>query len=260
MLTFDAVLPMLMGINIGASFPVLLSAIGATVKGRRAALVYLVLSIFGVLGCASVFYVANAIFRFGFMNTVMNPLNTAFANSMVRLVHLVLLAPFTDAIEALVTRLVPDRAEPEEVPVVQLEERFLTRPPLALEQSRVVINEMAEHARDSVVLAIGLLRHHSEEVSKQVRDLEELVDQYEDKIGSYLLLLNEQQFPARERGQASVTCIRSDFERISDHARNIAESGDEHEKTVDPIGRRDTRPVGPDECRDRGPAYHDTGV
>ena len=233
-LAFDAVLPMLMGINIGASFPVLLSAIGATVKGRRAALVYLVLSIFGVLGCASVFYVANAIFRFGFMNTVMNPFNTAFANSMFRLAHLVLLAPFTDAIEALVTRLVPDRAEPEKVPVVQLEERFLTRPPLALEQSRVVINEMAEHARDSVVLAIGLLRHHSEEVSKQVRDLEELVDQYEDKIGSYLLLLNGQQLSAKESGQVSKYLhTLSDFERISDHARNIAESGDElHEKQL----------------------------
>ena len=47
-----AALPLLMGIAIGASFPVLLSALGANTDGKRTALVYLVASLLGVLVCA----------------------------------------------------------------------------------------------------------------------------------------------------------------------------------------------------------------
>ncbi|MBO7374120.1 MAG: Na/Pi cotransporter family protein, partial [Oscillospiraceae bacterium] len=127
-LTFEAVLPLLMGINIGASLPVLLSAVGATARGKRAALVYLVASILGVLGCASVFYVANAIFRFSFLGLVMNPFSTALANTLFRLANLLMLAPLTDVIETIVTKLVPEQEDQEKKQELQLEERFLSHP------------------------------------------------------------------------------------------------------------------------------------
>ena len=234
-LTLDATLPLLMGINIGASFPVLLSAIGATAQGRRAALVYLVESVIGVLGCASLFYALNAIFHFSFLATVMDPFNTAFVNSLFRFAHLLLLAPFGGAIESLVTRLVPEREGVAAAqPKLQMEERFLSHPPLALEQSRSAINEMSQYAQRSVALAVGLIREFQEENFHQVQSLEALVDQYEDKLGSYLLQLNGQKLSARQSGVVSKYLhTLSDFERISDHARNIAESGAElHEKQL----------------------------
>ena len=60
-------LPLLMGIAIGASAPVLLSAIGAGADGKRAALVYPTASILGVGILAIVFYPLNAAFSFPFM-------------------------------------------------------------------------------------------------------------------------------------------------------------------------------------------------
>ena len=227
-MSFGTVLPLLMGINIGASVPVLLSAIGASVRGRRAALVYLVVSVLGVLGCASIFYTANAVFQFPFMTAVMNPFSTAFVNSVFRLVHLVLLAPFTDAVEAIVTRLVPDRGEEACEPVLQLEERFLDRPTLALEQSRTAMNDMALYARRSIDLANSLLKTYTDEGFEKVRDLETLVDQYEDRIGTYLMKMSGQKLTALQSAQsAKYLHTLSDFERISDHARNIAESSAE---------------------------------
>ena len=233
-LTLDAALPLLMGINIGASLPVLLSAIGATVNGKRAASVYLVTSVLGVLGTAAVFYIANAIFSFSFLSTVMNPFSTALANTLFRLANLLMLAPFTDAVEAIVTRMIRGKGESEEKKELQLEERFLLHPPLALEQSRISMNEMVEKTDESIRLAVSLLHEYSEEGFEKVQKLEELVDQYEDKLGSYLLLLSGQPLTVKQSGAtAQYLHTLSDFERISDHARNIAESSQElHEKQL----------------------------
>ena len=233
-LTFEAVLPLLMGINIGASIPVLLSAVGATARGKRAALVYLVASVLGVLGCASVFYVANAIFRFPFLSLVMNPFSTALLNTLFRLANLLMLAPLTDVIETIVTKLVPEQDEQEKKQELQLEERFLSHPPLALEHCKAAISEMAKYTQDAVRLAVGLLREFEEENYQRVVDLEALVDVYEDKLGSYLLQLNGQQLDPQQSSEvAKLLHTLSDFERISDHARNLAESSNElHEKQL----------------------------
>ena len=233
-LTFEAVLPLLMGINIGASIPVLLSAVGATARGKRAALVYLVASVLGVLGCASVFYVANAIFRFPFLSLVMNPFSTALLNTLFRLANLLMLAPLTDVIETIVTKLVPEQDDQEKKQELQLEERFLSHPPLALEHCKAAISEMAKHTQDAVRLAVGLLREFEEENYQRVVDLEALVDVYEDKLGSYLLQLNGQQLDPQQSSEvAKLLHTLSDFERISDHARNLAESSNElHEKQL----------------------------
>ena len=233
-LTFEAVLPLLMGINIGASLPVLLSAVGATARGKRAALVYLVASVLGVLGCASVFYVANAIFRFPFLSLVMNPFSTALLNTLFRLANLLMLAPLTDVIETIVTKLVPEQDDQEKKQELQLEERFLSHPPLALEHCKAAISEMAKHTQDAVRLAVGLLREFEEENYQRVVELEALVDVYEDKLGSYLLQLNGQQLDPQQSSEvAKLLHTLSDFERISDHARNLAESSNElHEKQL----------------------------
>ena len=233
-LTFEAVLPLLMGINIGASIPVLLSAVGATARGKRAALVYLVASVLGVLGCASVFYVANAIFRFPFLSLVMNPFSTALLNTLFRLANLLMLAPLTDVIETIVTKLVPEQDDQEKKQELQLEERFLSHPPLALEHCKAAISEMAKNTQDAVRLAVGLLREFEEENYQRVVELEALVDVYEDKLGSYLLQLNGQQLDPQQSSEvAKLLHTLSDFERISDHARNLAESSNElHEKQL----------------------------
>lgn len=234
-LRFEAMLPLLMGVNIGASLPVMLSAIGANVRGRRAAWVYLVESVLGVLGGAALFYVANAIFRFPFLSTVMNPFSTAGLNSLFRLVNLLLIAPLADVVETVVNRIVPEKEAPvEKKPELQLEERFLIHPPLALEQCRVVMKEMAGYTQQAVGLAISQLSAYDEERYHEVLRLEELVDVYEDRLGSYLLQLNGQKLNPRQSSEvAKFLHTLSDFERISDHARNLAESSNElHEKQL----------------------------
>lgn len=64
--TFEVALPIVMGIAIGAAVPVLLSALGANLNGKRTAFIYLLIDVLGVLIWALLFYGANAIIHFTF--------------------------------------------------------------------------------------------------------------------------------------------------------------------------------------------------
>lgn len=233
-MNFDAALPLLMGIAIGASFPVLLSALGASTDGKRTAMVYLVAEVVSVIACAAIFYVANAIFRFSFTAQIMNPFSIAFVNTILRLAMVVLLVPFTDLLETLVSILIPKKPEPADELFVRLEERFIAHPALAVEQSRLTINEMALSSKDALDEAMALLTDYRSESMEHVRKLENDGDKYEDSLGSYLIRITGQEMTRQQNADVS-KYLHSlpEFERVSDHALNIAESAAEiHDKKI----------------------------
>ena len=227
-IAFDTALPLLMGITVGAAVPVLFSAIGANVGGRRAALIYPVGTVFGVLICAAVWYIANAIFRFSFTSWVLDPFSMALVNSLLRLAIVLILLPFTDVIEAVVTALVKDKGKTEKDPGFLLEERFIAHPALAIEQSRLTINEMAALAQQTLEKGLALLTAYSPKGFAEVEEMESRADEYEDSLGTYLVKLTGHELTSTQNEQISEYLhTLSDFERISDHALNLAESARE---------------------------------
>ena len=227
-MTFEAALPLLMGIAIGASLPVLLSAIGASTDGKRTAMVYLVAEVVSVVICAAIFYLANAIFRFAFLQQIMNPFSIAFVNTILRFAMVLLLIPFTDLLEALVAVMIKETKEPEDELFVRLEDRFIHHPALALEQSRLTINDMAVCAKDSIEESLKLLTAFSADGLAHIRKLENDGDRYEDSLGSYLIKITGQELTRQQNADVS-KYLHSipEFERVSDHALNIAESAAE---------------------------------
>lgn len=238
-MTLGSTLPLLMGISIGASLPVLLTALGASIAGRRTAFSYLVATAVGALSCAVIFYALNAVFSFPIMGETMNPFSLALVNTLLRLAMVCLLLPLIGVLEAIVCRIVPDKASPEEGEedsvVPKLEQRFLGHPTLALEQSRSAINDMAVQAAKSVSLAMEQHRAYQEERRAKIEKLEEVGDRFEDTIGSYLMELSRSDLTEKEGRELSIYLrALSDLERISDHARNISENAAEaHQKGID---------------------------
>ena len=236
LITFDIALPIILGIAIGASVPVLLSGMGSTRDGRRTALSYLVIEIARVVLFAGVFYGLNAFLHFSFMNRVMNMFSIALLNTLFRVTTVALLALFIPAIEKLVVRLLPGNPADEERvrDMDRLEERFLAYPTLAVEQTRLTINKMAELTRQSMMKAIDLLDNYSEKELAEVRDLEGIVDRYEDKIGSYLMKLTGREMTeTQNRAVSQYLRAITDLERISDHALNVGERAEEmYEKKI----------------------------
>ena len=233
---FSMALPIIMGIAIGAALPVLLSAIGANVDGKRAAMVYLVVEVVGVIFWAAAFYLVNAFGHFDFMSMTMSSVSIAFVNTLFRFVKVVILLPFIDVIEKVVDLLVKDKPVQAEATdeTIRLEERFIQHPALAIEQSRITINSMAAEAQENLAEAMRLLHHYSDEGYRTVVEMEQVVDRYEDRLGSYLVKLTGQELSSKQNEDASKFLHTiSDFERISDHALNIAQTAKEmREKSI----------------------------
>ena len=225
-ITFQIALPIIMGIAIGAAVPVLLSALGANISGKRTAFVYLLIDVLGAAIWAVIFYGANAIVHFTFMNAVMTTVTVALMNTLFRLATLLVLMPAIPLMEKLVIWLIPDKENEllEQHDMDRLEERFLQHPALAIEQSRLVTDSMAEKARDNLLRAMHLRKEYSERGFEQVDEVEQLIDRYEDKLGTYLMKLTARSLsPEQTEEVAKYLHTISDFERISDHACNVAD-------------------------------------
>ncbi len=243
-ITFTEAYPMILGIGIGAALPVLLSALGARTDGRRTAWSYLVIQTLGVIFCAAVFYTADIFFDFAIKGMVMNPVNVAAVNTIFRVICAVVLLPFTGLIEKILCRLIKESSEEREANADfdRLDERFLLHPAVAVEQSRLTVNAMAKKSHENILDAISLLYDFSDENAKKVEQDEDLVDRYEDKIGTYLMKLNTSELSPEENERVSEFLhTLSDFERISDHAMNIRQVAQEkHDKKLSFSSNADT--------------------
>ena len=232
--TFDVALPIVMGIAIGAAVPVLLSALGASVAGRRTAFAYLIIDVLGVLIWSAIFYGANAIFSFPFLSAVMTAFTIALMNTVFRFATVVALAPLIRPMERLVCLLVPDKSprSGDTEDMDRLEERFLQHPALAVEQSRLVTNSMALRAQENLTDALALRTNYSDKGFDRVEEMESVIDRYEDKLGTYLMKITVKSISTEQSEDVSKYLHTiSDFERISDHALNIAEAAREmHQK------------------------------
>lgn len=233
--TFEIALPIVMGIAIGAAVPVLLSALGANVHGRRTAFVYLLIDVLGVVIWSMIFYAANAAHPFPFLSVTMTTVTIALMNTLFRLATVVVLTPFIGPLEKLVCFLFPEgAASQDEQDMDRLEERFLQHPALSIEQSRLVTNSMAQKSMENLLAAIALRGNYSDNAFQAVDDMESVIDRYEDKLGTYLMKITRKSLSTAQTEEVSKYLHTiSDFERISDHALNIAEVMQEiHEKDV----------------------------
>jgi len=233
---FVEAFPLLLGIGIGAAVPVLLSALGARTNGRRTAWAYLVVQTLGAIFCAAVWYIADGIADFSIKQMVMSPVSIAAVNTIFRVVCAIVLLPFNGAIEKLLNALIKESSQEREANADfdRLDERFLKHPALAVEQSRMTINAMAKKARENIADAMLLLYEYTDAMAQKVEQDEDLVDRYEDKIGTYLMKLNGSELSPEENERVSEFLhTLSDFERISDHAMNIRQVAQEkHDKKI----------------------------
>lgn len=236
---YSSAIPIIMGQNIGTCVTAMISAIGAKRNAKRAALVHLYFNMIGTIVFMVVFYVANSFVEFAFMGQQATAVGIATIHSIFNVFATIVLLPFSKLLVRLATATIPEeevaikRSHADEVLGI-LDLRFLESPSLAIEHAKRAVDTMANLARESIDLAMGLFDEYSEEVAQRVVDLEDEVDIFEDHIGAYLVQVSSHNLSEKDSRTASMLLHSiGDFERISDHARNIKEAAQEmHEKKV----------------------------
>ncbi len=229
-LTYGAMLPTLMGANIGSALTGLLGAIGATRNAQRAAWLQMFYCILKAGLFMILFYSINAIVHFPFLDDYTDPVSIAIIHSTFNVIALFVLLPGCDLLIRFVRRMIP--VLPEEDDQIRhlsyLDEHFLNTPGFALEQARTGVIEMEEAAKEALLTAIGLIGNFSEEEAKKVNRLERTVDEYEDELDSYLVKLGQRSMtPANGEDLSILLHCVTDVERICDHALNVCQAAEE---------------------------------
>ena len=236
---FSAAMPIIMGQNIGTCVTALLSAIGASKNAKRASLIHLYFNLIGTIVFMAGFYAINSVVAFPFMQEAATPVGIATRHSIFNITATVLWLPFSKLLVKLATISVKEdevqiEISAEDKALQLLDMRFLETPSVAVEQSRNVAVTMAGLAEESMNLSMELLASYDAEKAKRVVELEGIVDRFEDELGSYLVKLSSKNLSEKDNHVLNTIlhCI-GDFERISDHARNIKEAAEEmHEKEL----------------------------
>lgn len=229
---FATAIPIIMGQNIGTCVTAMISSIGANKNAKRAALVHLYFNVIGTILFMIIFYSLNAVVSFSFMDAPANQSGIAIVHTLFNVSATLLLMPFRNLLLKLACLTIRDDKGSGEEEFTLLDVRFLDKPAFAVAQARKAGIQMAEISKKGLFDAIKLFKGYDEDVAKEVIEIENKVDYYEDEIGTYLMKLGNRELSHQDSQTVSILlhCI-GDFERISDHAVNIMETAKEmHEK------------------------------
>ncbi len=224
--SYGAVIPIIMGQNIGTCVTAILSSVGTTKNARRAALVHLSFNVIGTAICLALYVAVNAFLSPSLFDAPAGYAGIATAHTIFNIACTVLLLPMSGFLEKVAYTLIPDTQQPEVVP--ELDERFLATPAIALERAHNLTIEMATLVADTLTNSLRCLDKYDTVKAEQIRKAEDRADHLEDVIGSYLVKLSAKPLNEAEGATASMLLKAiGDFERISDHAVNILESAEE---------------------------------
>ena len=226
--SYAAAIPIIMGQNIGTCVTALLSSVGTSRNAKRAAVVHLMFNVIGVAVLLTAFCIVKALLDPLLLHQSATMYGIAIAHSAFNVTCTAMLLPCGGLLEKLAVRLVPDDPAQQTERPVELDERLLTTPPLALERCRAVAEEMADCAAQALEQALCSFSAYTPDLAAAIRQGEQRCDHYEDVLGTYLVKLSTRQMGAAESEEATeLLKTIGDFERISDHAVNVLESAEE---------------------------------
>ena len=224
--SYGAAIPIIMGQNIGTCVTALLSSVGTNKNARRASMIHLMFNVIGTVVWLLVFSLISATVKPAILDASASYLGIAISHSIFNVLCTALLLPMSSLLEKLAYILVPEGKEEESF--VELDERLLITPTVALSQCYNVAKKMANEAIQGFKLAVSSADEYTNEKAERVRILESNTDRYEDILGTYLTKLSRSRTTDDDSSEVSkLLKAIGDFERISDHSVNILESVEE---------------------------------
>lgn len=235
-INYAAAVPIILGQNIGTCATAMMSGVGASKNARRASIVHLLFNVIGTAIFLVVFYVLHAFIDFAFMEEAANSAGIAFVHTGFNISATLILLPFANSLEKLSLILIkPDEEEERQARenelFAKMDERFLSTPSFALEQAYSYTIKMAELTEEALNRATDNLFAYDKQNAKEIEQIENLVDRYDDEISSYLVKLSSRNLSEPDSRKLTMLLHSvGDLERISDHAMNLTDCAKEMDK------------------------------
>ena len=220
--TYGMAIPIIMGQNIGTCVTAIISSIGVSRNAKKVAVVHLSFNIIGTLICLIPFCVLNYVVDIPFLKKAITPFEIAIVHSIFNVFTTALLFPFTKMLEAIANKLVPEVDGEKQGKL--LDERLLTVPSFAVTNALDVVVEMSEVSQKAFKKAVALVGNYNEKEATEVSEMETLLDNYEDQLGTYMVKISSTGVSDSDSKKiAKILHTINDFERIGDHAENLVD-------------------------------------
>lgn len=221
---FSAAIYIIMGQNIGTCVTAILSSLGAKRTAKTAALMHLLFNIIGTIIFSTIailfFQIVDPVWGKGLITqTEISMVHTAFNIGTT-----VLLFPVSDWIIKLAKKIGRVEENDQDESLVQLDERVLQTPGLALQATVNEVARMGQIVEDALMVAKNVLFTVKDSEIKFLKEEESTVDRLSAGSTDYAIKLGALQISEKEHQDVvHLLQIVSDMERISDYCENISE-------------------------------------
>ncbi len=232
--TYRMAIPVIMGQNIGTCVTAVISSFGVSQNAKKVAVVHLAFNIIGSLVVLVPFCILNYAVDFAALDRKITPFEIAIVHSVFNVFTTIILYPFTKQLETLANKIVPEK-DGDKKQGKLLDERLLTVPSFAVTNSLDVVVEMSSVSKTAFEKATLLVGNYDEKTAAEVSEMETLLDNYEDQLGTYMVKLSRTGVSDSDSKKISkILHTINDFERIGDHAENLVGVAREiHDKKIE---------------------------
>ncbi len=232
LLSFKAIYAVIVGIYLGDCVTTaIVCSIGAKAEAKRVGMVNI---LFNLSETVVVLAGVTLLYRIGLLgwiwNETVSPGIIANTNTIFNLACSILLFPLLGTYEKLSRKIVKDDAAPKSRYADKLEAlspNFFPMPALALNSCYEALCTMLDASCRNITAAFAIVRSYDEVLREGIEDEESEIDRLADSVSNYLIALSphikaEPQVRILDEYYKVVT----EFERLGDHAENIAEAAD----------------------------------
>lgn len=225
-----------MGANIGTCVTALIAGLTSTKNAKRTALIHVIFNVSGVIvflliGLFMELGGINYGWLFGKMFPNAPQLQLAMFHTVFNLITVLIVLPLTNPLVKLVSKIVPDKkgASLQDIKprLYFVEEHMLKNPPVAVQQVKREIINMAEIALNNFNIASEIVCSLDYQKAEEFKENETQLNFLNKELASFIAKLLKSDLSEKDRIYLA-TAFRSitDLERVGDYAENIVEYAD----------------------------------
>ncbi|MBR7008617.1 MAG: Na/Pi cotransporter family protein [Ruminococcus sp.] len=226
-IVFASAFPIIMGTNIGTCVTPLLSSLNSSKNAKRAGLLHFYFNLIGTIIFLIAIYSIQYTVGWSFWDKEFTTGDIANFHTIFNIVVTCIFIPFAGLLEKLACMTVRDKPgeDDDELEEDTLDERFLVTPNVAIAQTSEAVVQMGIQAQKNFKSVVALYEEYSPKLVEKIREREDTIDRLEDRVGQYLIKLND--CGLNEDESRKVTAyfhLISEYERIGDYTINILET------------------------------------
>ena len=235
LISLESCLFIIIGSNIGACTPAIITSLNGNRDSKRAALIHLCFNTIGtILLFIILIFLRTPVTNFilmispGSTEAAVMSRAVAMANTTFRIFNVVVMFPFANYLVKLTYLLLPKKDHSGELEdytrLKYVGEKTPTTPSVAFYETGKEIERIGGLVSEGIDVSMDLLGKWDEKKSRRVFEIEEYVDELTWQLQEHMVRVTQMDIPMTdERKISGFFHVIIDLERLSDHAENLAE-------------------------------------